>query len=533
MARMFACVAAASGAILLTAACELVPILHTQGGRSQPGPELPSGVIAFQVQDPPARAIRLSFLQGAVSFRAAGAGAWARAELNRPLVEGDALWTDVADRAELDLASAALRMDSRSSLELLRFDDQVAQAKVTDGAIGVAVRRAEPDVAAKNLALEPAVVLEIDTPNAAVTFLAAGEYRLDVETDIDTTFVTVRSGEAEVSGTHLEFRVQPGERVQISGPDAMEYGRAAAPAADAFDRLCESRERRVAPSISARYVAPETNGYYDLDDSGAWREDARVGAVWTPRGLPAGWTPYRFGHWAWIEPWGWTWIDDAPWGFAPFHYGRWTFLDGAWSWVPGPRDLRPVYAPALVMFARGAGREVPQVAWFPLASGEAYIPAYHCSEAYLANLNGANRAARRYANLAMAGAVTAVPREAFVRGEFIANARIPVEQAQAARLAVAAIAPVAPIAQSLQPRRDRFVVPPPERTQTTAVVGRRDPALPPLPFECREPFLHAHPGRPLEPRELEALRRRAAQGPRTDVRPARLHPAGVTSGAGG
>jgi len=64
--------------------------------------------------------------------------------------------------------------------------------------------------------------------------------------------------------------------------------------------------------------------------------------------MPAGWAPYREGHWAWVEPWGWTWIDDEPWGFAPFHYGRWAFVAGAWSWVPGRLDpaVRPVYAPA-------------------------------------------------------------------------------------------------------------------------------------------------------------------------------------------
>ena len=30
--------------------------------------------------------------------------------------------------------------------------------------------------------------------------------------------------------------------------------------------------------------------------------------------MPEKWAPYRHGYWRWIEPWGWTWIDDAPWG---------------------------------------------------------------------------------------------------------------------------------------------------------------------------------------------------------------------------
>src|SRR5256885_3839541 len=44
-----------------------------------------------------------------------------------------------------------------------------------------------------------------------------------------------------------------------------------------------------------------------------------------------------------------SWVDDAPWGFAPFHYGRWTIVGGSWGWVPGPIRVRPWYAPALVV----------------------------------------------------------------------------------------------------------------------------------------------------------------------------------------
>ncbi len=39
--------------------------------------------------------------------------------------------------------------------------------------------------------------------------------------------------------------------------------------------------------------------------------------------MASDWTPFRDGRWAEIAPWGRTWIDNAPWGFAPAHYGRW------------------------------------------------------------------------------------------------------------------------------------------------------------------------------------------------------------------
>src|SRR5439155_1303456 len=81
------------------------------------------------------------------------------------------------------------------------------------------------------------------------------------------------------------------------------------------------RDRRWDDARSARYVSRDVIGYEDLDDNGDWRDTPEYGAVWVPRRVVAGWAPYRYGHWAWVEPWGWTWIDDAPWGFAPFHYG--------------------------------------------------------------------------------------------------------------------------------------------------------------------------------------------------------------------
>ena len=114
-----------------------------------------------------------------------------------------------------------------------------------------------------------------------------------------------------------------------------------------------------------------------------------------PGAVPPGWAPYRFGHWVWIAPWGWTWVDDAPWGFAPFHYGRWVIINGVWVWVPGPPRIRPIYAPALVVFVGGGTGmrwhfEVGMglgVGWFPLGPREVYLPPYRTSRIYITNVN--------------------------------------------------------------------------------------------------------------------------------------------------
>src|SRR5437016_591981 len=117
-------------------------------------------------------------------------------------------------------------------------------------------------------------------------------------------------------------------------------------------------------------------GVEDLDDYGDWRSSPEYGDVWFPR-VSAGWAPYREGHWAWIDPWGWTWVDDDPWGYAPFHYGRWAAFGGRWGWIPGPVAVRPVYAPALVVFVGGGGFVAGgNVAWFAMGPREVYVPSY-------------------------------------------------------------------------------------------------------------------------------------------------------------
>ena len=109
----------------------------------------------------------------------------------------------------------------------------------------------------------------------------------------------------------------------------------------------------------------------------------------------AGWAPYRYGHWTWVSPWGWTWVDDAPWGFAPFHYGRWVVV--ARPLVLGARALRR--AAGLCAGAGGLGRRRRSVSsrrrarlvgWVPLAPREPYYPHYARAGGYWKSVNSAH-----------------------------------------------------------------------------------------------------------------------------------------------
>ena len=41
------------------------------------------------------------------------------------------------------------------------------------------------------------------------------------------------------------------------------------------------------------------------------------------------------------NPYGLTWVSNEPWGYAPYHYGRWANASNEWVWVPESRKYLP------------------------------------------------------------------------------------------------------------------------------------------------------------------------------------------------
>jgi hypothetical protein len=98
--------------------------------------------------------------------------------------------------------------------------------------------------------------------------------------------------------------------------------------------------------------------YTNLAPYGQWIQDAKWGFVWCPD-VDGGFRPYfTNGYWAYTQ-YGSTWISEYVWGWAPFHYGRWTFDSYyGWVWIPGAE-----WAPAWVIWRTGAG----YYGWAPLS----------------------------------------------------------------------------------------------------------------------------------------------------------------------
>ncbi|MEZ5642152.1 MAG: DUF6600 domain-containing protein [Burkholderiaceae bacterium] len=443
--------------------------------------------LAWAQADPPDRVAYISLQEGSAVLALDGRGSWTPADVNMPLTSGARLSTDPGSRTELQTGSAALRLDGRSDATLTLLDNQTTQLALTEGTLSASVR-----------SLAAGERFEIDTPNLALVATTSGEYRVDVDPRTGSTRVTVRQGLADVWGDGGQNRrlASPQQWV-FDGRSLGVVSQGAAPARDGFDRWVASRDTLLDQSRSARYVSREMPGYAQLDPYGEWQQDPTYGAVWLPSVTVADWAPYRYGRWSWVEPWGWTWVDDAPWGFAPFHYGRWTQIGPRWAWVPGPAHQRPVYAPALVAFIGGSaaganwgvsvGNSGPGAAWFPLAPGEHWTPFYNASSRYRSRINDGFPPPRpggpegnrppppppgSYVFQRRPGAVTVAPRDQFAVGDgrrprFTDGSRLPAGQLADTRV-------IAPPPRSAVPGAPAQATGPSGRPPATVLMPRPD-----------------------------------------------------------
>jgi hypothetical protein len=294
---------------------------------------------------------RVGYVDGQVSFWRPGAEDWAPAPLNMALAPGDEFHTGRPGNLELQVGPRAfVRAWGDTQLALAGQTPELLHFRVTDGHVAVDLR-----------ALDSVRSIQLDTPRGSFTVDRPGYYRVDVEPE-GVSFITRRAAHATLT------------RLEAAGART-----SAAPEPDAWDRWNQARtDELLTAAASAQYVPDGVYGLHDLEHHGDWRVLPTYGAVWVPRGSPAGWAPYTTGRWFWDPRFGWTWVDTAVWGWAPYHYGRWVFLDGVWAWAPGPIVVRPVYAPALVAFFSAPGIRVrigaPFVSWVALGWGEPVVP---------------------------------------------------------------------------------------------------------------------------------------------------------------
>ena len=200
----------------------------------------------------------------------------------------------------------------------------------------------------------------------------------------------VRQGSAEVSTPQGSAQVDAGQMITIAGTDNPQYKTEAAPGNDDWDTWNDDRDHRITSASSWGKTDRYYTGSEDLDTYGTWSEVPDYGPVWIPSGTGPDWAPYRMAA-GFISPiMAGPGFRLSPWGWAPYHYGRWIVYGNSWAWWPGPvvgypatiRSGRRRMSPSLasaeaaldseLVSASGFGR----FGWLPCGPGDWYHPWY-------------------------------------------------------------------------------------------------------------------------------------------------------------
>ena len=320
------------------------------------------------------RVARISFVIGDVQIRRADSQDWEVAVLNLPVVEGDEIATDGNGRVEIQFNSDThLRVAENSQIKFVGLQDSGIALSVPLGT--VVIHSSEFDGSRS--------FFEIDAPKTTIAIQRAGTYRIEagVPDSLEVIVSATDGGEARVYSADAGFTIKNGRRAKIfvGGSQAGEWETAEAERfIDEFDKWALDRDAIIAQRLKDayydQYYDRDVYGAEDLNDYGEWIHTKKYGYVWRPYSSSVSqytaWSPYRYGHWRWIPPYGWTWVNDEPWGWATYHHGRWVWDNGSWYWTPYGyyRNARSWWHPALVVIRILGGN----VCWYPLPYNYGY-----------------------------------------------------------------------------------------------------------------------------------------------------------------
>jgi len=304
----------------------------------------------------PVRLARVSYLTGQVTWRPNSTTEWSTASNNLPIRQGAQVWAKSGSRAELqfdDGSTMRLGGGAVATLQNMYSDDQgeFTEVKLVDGISTVYLRNKQSRY-------------QFDTPRASVKAYGPSELRLGVG---DVVEISCISGTAELAGQQGNYVMHERDRISIRD-DTTPYEVLRVPDPDQWDTFNTSRD---AITTHHNQYLPSNIDLVagDLDRYGDWRDDSSYGHVWVPRVREHNWRPYHDGRWVWVSPWGWTWVGNEDWGYAPYHYGTWVRGSYGWAWVPGPAVQH--WSPGVVDFVD----DDSYVSWVPLSPREVVYPA--------------------------------------------------------------------------------------------------------------------------------------------------------------
>lgn len=286
-----------------------------------------------QAAGAPARAVRLSYVDGTVHLAQGNQVIADKAVVNTPLLEGMVLATGDDGKAEIqfeDGSVARLAPDSSLMLKVLRGQGTSGQAEMdVSGGLTYFEMQGSGQVGPINVRFGDALVT------------TSGFTVMRIKDDTPPGELAVFSGNAHVQrDVGLSADVHGGENLMLSTSDVAESIEP-----DSWDTWNSDRDQELNAEAQAESGAPnDVNGgqnsspaWNDLDANGTWYNVPDQGYVWSPYDASnADFDPYGNGNWMWMPGYGYTWVSGYSWGYLPYQCGAWNFYDGfGWGWAPG------------------------------------------------------------------------------------------------------------------------------------------------------------------------------------------------------
>ena len=294
----------------------------------------------------PARAVRLSLVEGQVKLAQGDQVLADQAAANTPLFEGMQLTTSDNGKAEIqfeDGSVARLAPDSSLTLEVLRgagasadaemiLNSGLAYFELQGGGLAGQIRvRFGPTMAtASGFTVLRA---DLDTPPGSLAVFSGNVH-------IEIASTTAAAVAADLHG---------GESITLDPADPSQYSLAESIEPNSWDAWNSDRDQALTAEAAAQTGAPANLGetanpaWNDLDANGTWYDVPGQGYVWSPYDAAnADFDPYGNGEWTYLPAYGYIWASGYPWGYMPYQCGEWNFYNGfGWGWAPGTGGCAP------------------------------------------------------------------------------------------------------------------------------------------------------------------------------------------------
>lgn len=295
----------------------------------------------------PARAVRLSFVDGQVTLAQGNQVLAAQAVANTPLFEGMQLTTADNGKAEIqfeDGSVARIAPDSSLTLQVLRGAGAGADAELTVNS-GLAYFEIQGGGQAGQISVHFG-------PSVATTS-GFTDFRVDLDTPPGSLAVFSGNVHLQVANSSASapasVDLHGNESVALDPADPTQFNLAESIEPNSWDAWDSDRDQALSAEAAAQTGAPSNLGeaqnpaWNDLDANGSWYDVPGQGYVWSPYDASnADFDPYGNGNWLYTPAYGYVWASGYSWGYVPYQCGAWNFYDGfGWGWAPGTGGCRP------------------------------------------------------------------------------------------------------------------------------------------------------------------------------------------------